>query len=135
MLRARPKKPRRQRGDRWRCRGGRGGTYFMHSRSRISTDPFAPLRCRDGACRVFTAQSDISCTGAKRREMFGESQEGFEPHANETTTCEADFRTLCVLSSIWMAAVREGGGGLSPCVKIDSTRQHLTPFRLHTKKN
>ena len=68
-----------------------GCTHFIHGRrhshpynARTKHVRFLPTRqtsqCRDGARRVFADQADIACTErkAKRREVLGESHDGWD---------------------------------------------------------
>ena len=106
--------PSPKEGDRPSChkekRGGRGGVLI--SCIAVGLRPptlLASLLCRDGARRVFThqaghrvhqARSTVRCSA---RRMKGASCILLR------ITCQADFRTVCVLFlHMWMAGLRMG---------------------------
>ena len=70
----------------------------MHGRSRmtIANRPSHPYNTKDGACRVSTDQADIAVHQARSGVRCPASRMKSELHASLRTTCEADFRTLCV---------------------------------------
>ena len=61
----------------------------------------ASLQCPDGARRVFTYQADVACT--KREARWGVRRVAWGVnYVLPRTVREADFSTLCILSSKWM---------------------------------
>ena len=87
---------------------------FAQSRSRMMWPllTFAPRQRCDGAHRIFTtpgrhrvhqAQADIARTKREAPRGVGRAARKVSCIL-QRTTCEADFRTLCVLSCVWTSS-------------------------------
>ena len=80
-------------------RGGGGCTHFMHNRSFKTIDPRIPYNVGTRHVGFSPARQTSRAPSEKRREVFGESHKRVRCILLRTA-CEADFRTLCVLSCI-----------------------------------
>ena len=82
--------------------GGRG-TQFVHGRCRMTIDPSIPTMPGRSTSGFSPTRQTLHAPSAKRREVFGESHEGWN-YILPRSARKTDFGISCPLSYLWRIA-------------------------------